>query len=310
MIRFRNEAVLNDLPSVLEAIRAKTNDQTDANTQGTPLSQSWERGQGVRAMSSTNHLLRLLAITVLTTVLLGRGLVSAQNRDDPLAIPKDAVPAGYVENIDGDTIVVELENRNGNLREERVRLIGIDTPETNDSFGNQPECYGKEATNKTDSVLVTAKDDTVWLEADVDDQDQYGRLLRYVWYESTIDGEVHLLNADLVREGYALAKTYRPNTARQDELDDAEAAAIREGRGLWLSCDESVSMDPTLEADGEPDAAPIDRTRTPVADDEEAACSFFTTYDEAQDFLDLYPEIADALDPDGNGVACETYFGG
>lgn len=235
--------------------------------------------------------------------------VNAQPGDKDVDIPDAAVPTRYVETIDGDTIVVELANRNGNLREVTVRLIGIDTPETNYAYGNEPECYGKEATDKTDSLLVTAKDDTVWLEQDVTDKDSYGRLLRYVWYESAIDGEVHLLNADLVREGYALAKTYRPNTTRQGELDDAEDAAIRGGRGMWLSCDGSVGLDPTLEADGQPDDAPIDRTRTPVEEDEEAACSFFDTYDEAQDFLDEYPEIAEDLDPDGNGVARELYFG-
>lgn len=234
---------------------------------------------------------------------------AAEKSAKALKLPEDAVPTRYVENIDGDTIVVEMANANGNLRKHTVRLIGIDTPETSYSYGNEPECYGKEATNKTDSVLVTAKDDTVWLETDVTDKDPYGRLLRYVWYESTIDDQVHFLNEDLVREGYALAKTYKPNTTRQDDLDDAEEAAIRDGRGLWLSCDASVSMDPTLEADGNPDDVPIDRTQTPVEADDEAACSFFGTQAEAQDLLAAFPELAGSLDPDGNGVACEAYFG-
>ena len=109
-------------------------------------------------------------------------------------------------------------------------------------------------------------------------------------------------------EGYALAKTYRPNTAYQDELDDAEEVAITEGRGMWLACDGSVSLDPTLEADGEPDADRIDRTLTPVTEDEDAVCSFFDTFDQAQDFLDAYPEVAEIIDPDGDGLACEAYF--
>ncbi len=233
--------------------------------------------------------------------------VSAAKEPD-LAIPEDAVPARYIENIDGDTIVVEMANKNGNLREYTVRMIGIDTPETNYSFGNEPECYGKEATSKTDSLLVTAIDDVVWLEKDVSDKDNYGRLLRYVWYESSIDQKVHLLNADLVREGYALAKTYRPNDSRQDELDEAEEDAITASAGMWLSCDGSVSADPSLETGGQPDQTPIDRTQTPVEDEEEAACSFFQTYDEAQDLFDFFPELADQLDPDGNGIACEDYF--
>jgi hypothetical protein len=131
--------------------------------------------------------------------------------------------------------------------------------------------------------------------------------LRYVWYVSEIDGKVHLLNEELVAQGYALAKSYRPNTARQDDLDAAESSAIRGGRGMWLTCDGSVSMDPSLE-DGEPDDAPIDRTQTPVEVDEEAVCSLFEYYDEAQDFMDEYPEIAEELDPDGDGIACDSYF--
>jgi len=233
---------------------------------------------------------------------------SVAARKMELKIPADAVAARYVENIDGDTIVVEMESKNGNVREYTVRLIGIDTPETNYSFGNEPECYGKEATSKTDSLLVTAIDDVVWLEKDVSDEDNYGRLLRYVWYESSIDQKVHFLNADLVREGYALAKTYRPNDSRQDDLDEAEDEAITASAGMWLSCDGSVSADPSLETDGQPDSAPIDRTQTPVEDEEEAACSLFHTYDEAQDLFDFFPELSDQLDPDGNGIACEEYF--
>jgi micrococcal nuclease len=254
----------------------------------------------------------LLLITPLIVALMFSGFASslAQSRDDEeLEIPEDAQPARYVENIDGDTIIVEMENSSGNLREHKVRLIGTDTPENSYSFGNEPECYGQEATSKTDSVLVTAEDDTIWLEADEADRDPYGRLLRYVWYVSEIDGKVHFLNEDLVREGYALAKTYQPNVARQDELDDAEDAAIREGRGMWLECDASVSMDPSQEEDGEPDDAPIDRTQVPVEDEAEVACSMFDTYDEAQDLLDEFPELAEELDADGDGIACETYFG-
>lgn len=78
---------------------------------------------------------------------------------------------------------------------------------------------------------------------------------------------------------------------------------------MWTACDASVSLDPALEDDDIPDKAPIDRTKTPISDsDEELVCSFFSTRDEAQDFLNLYPEMAEDLDPDGNGKACEAYF--
>jgi hypothetical protein len=116
------------------------------------------------------------------------------------------------------------------------------------------------------------------------------------------------LNEDLVREGFALAKTYRPDVKYQKVLDAAEESAIDEGRGMWLTCDASVSMDSDKEnPETGPDSEKIDRTLTPV-DDEDAVCSFFDTFDDAQDFMDLYPEIADVIDTDGDGVACEDYF--
>ncbi|MGH2535068.1 MAG: thermonuclease family protein [Thermomicrobiales bacterium] len=233
--------------------------------------------------------------------------LAQRDDEDELEIPNDAVPALFVDVIDGDTIIVEIEDEGGETVEETVRMIGIDTPETNYSFGNQPECYGDEATKKTESLLVAA-DGEIWLESDVSDRDQFDRLLRYVWYISEIDDEVHLLNEDLVREGYALARAYRPDTARQDELDAAERAAITNAAGLWLTCDASVSMDPDLEHEDGPDDVPIDRTKVPAEVEEDAACSFFDYFEQAQEFLAEYPELADILDPDFDGVACEDYF--
>jgi endonuclease YncB( thermonuclease family) len=249
-------------------------------------------------------LLVLFALILLPA--LAGGHARAQ-REPEWEIPEDAERVELYDVIDGDTFDVDLFQANGRVREERIRMIGIDTPETSYSYGNEPECYGREATKKTESLLVAA--DEIWVSGDVENVDPADRLLRYVWYLSPVDDEVHFLNRELVAEGYALAKTYRPNTAYQDELDDAEEVAITEGRGMWLACDGSVSLDPTLEADGEPDADRIDRTLTPVTEDEDAVCSFFDTFDQAQDFMDAYPEVAEIIDPDGDGLACEAYFG-
>src|SRR4051812_42573182 len=76
-------------------------------------------------------------------------------------IPSGAVRAELVRIVDGDTFDAELTDVDGRRHEERVRMIGIDTPETSYSYGNQPECYGKQATNKTESVLVAAEE--IWL---------------------------------------------------------------------------------------------------------------------------------------------------
>ena len=247
-----------------------------------------------------------IALTLFAGFLLSALPTDAARTAAEWQIPEDAVPAEYIESIDGDTFDAMVMQDNGQFREERIRMIGIDTPETNYSYGNEPECFGKEASTRSEALLLDAKE--IWLSKDVSDRDRTGRLLRYVWIVSKLDNKVHFLNEDLVKEGYALAKTYRPDTKYQRELDAAERSAIEEGRGMWLSCDASVSMDPDKESsETGPDDEPIDRTLTPV-DDEDAVCSFFDTFDDAQDFMDLYPEIAEIVDTDGDGIACEEYF--
>ena len=255
----------------------------------------------------TPRLLRLFGLLIVGAVLVASSLTAdAQRSDRTWEIPDDAVFAELIDIVDGDTFDADVQLENGQFREERVRMIGIDTPETNYSYGNEPECFGKEATGRTEGLLLNASE--IWLSTDVSDRDPNGRLLRYVWIISKVDNQVHFLNEDLVKEGYALAKTYRPDTEYQDVLDDAEELAILEGRGMWLTCDASVSMDPAQEdSETGPDDDPIDRTLTPV-DNTDAVCSFFNTYDDAQDFLDLYPEVSEIIDPDSDGLACEDYF--
>jgi len=90
------------------------------------------------------------------------------------AVPAAAEPVALLETIDGDTIEVRRED--GAV--ERVRLVGIDTPET--GLGSPPlECYGPEASRFTADLLAGA-DGAVYLEKDVEERDRYGRLLRWV----------------------------------------------------------------------------------------------------------------------------------
>lgn len=120
--------------------------------------------------------------------------------------------AQVVEVIDGDTIVVLL-----NGVRERVRLIGIDTPEV-----GRP--YYEEATRKT-TELVLGK--TVRLEKDISERDKYGRLLRYVYVGSLF------VNAELVRQGYAHAYTYPPDVKYADYFTQLQREAREKGVGLW-----------------------------------------------------------------------------
>lgn len=122
---------------------------------------------------------------------------------------------------DGDTLRVDMDGT-----EERVRLIGINTPETVDPR-TQVQCFGKEASNRM-KELAAGK--LVRLEYD-DSQsprDSYGRLLAYVYLE---DGQ--MLNRKMVAEGYAYEYTYMVPYKYQSEFRDLQNIARVSDRGLW-----------------------------------------------------------------------------
>lgn len=128
--------------------------------------------------------------------------------------------ATVVSVTDGDTIRVLLDGQN-----QPVRYIGIDTPETQ----NGVEWMGAEA-SAANAALVTGQQ--VVLEKDVSETDQYGRLLRYVWLD-TAAGWL-LVNAELLRQGYAQVTTYPPDVKYVDALYlPLQQAARDAGLGLW-----------------------------------------------------------------------------
>ncbi|MDP2950127.1 MAG: thermonuclease family protein, partial [Chloroflexota bacterium] len=129
--------------------------------------------------------------------------------------------AQVVRVVDGDTIEVAIGGE-----KYRVRYIGIDTPETVDP--RKPvQCFGREASQRN-RELVEGK--TVELEKDVSETDDFGRLLRYVW----VEGE--MVNAALVRDGFAQAVSYPPDIKYQDLFRQLAREAREAGRGLWSGC--------------------------------------------------------------------------
>lgn len=120
--------------------------------------------------------------------------------------------------VDGDTIIVSL-----NGKEEKVRYIGMDTPEL-----DPPECYGFEA-QRFNRSLVEGKE--VYLEGDEEDRDRYSRLLRYVWL-----AEGRMVNLILVEEGYARAVSFPPNIRYAERFKRAEDSARKERKGIWGAC--------------------------------------------------------------------------
>jgi micrococcal nuclease len=123
--------------------------------------------------------------------------------------------------VDGDTI--ELAGG------ERVRLIGMDTPETVDP--KRPVgCYGKEASHFTSSLLPPGT--AVRMVGDVEQRDRYGRLLAYVYRRA--DGL--FVNAELLRRGFAQVLTIPPNVAHTDEFVAIARQARSGAQGLWGAC--------------------------------------------------------------------------
>jgi micrococcal nuclease len=138
-----------------------------------------------------------------------------------------AAPAGPVtveRVIDGDTIDVSAAGRM-----ERVRMLGVDTPELHVESG-PPECFGVEAADYTASLLPPGV--RIWLERDIVGRDHYGRLLAHVY---RLDDGL-LVNEAILRHGYARPLTIEPNHAFSERYVAATVAAEREDLGLWRAC--------------------------------------------------------------------------
>ncbi len=117
--------------------------------------------------------------------------------------------------IDGGTI--ELEGG------ERIRYIGIDTPEST----TEHECYGEEAKQRNREIVEGVR---VRLEFDVEQFDKYGRTLAYVYV-----GDL-FINEALVAQGFASTLTIPPNVKFADRFAQLAAAAREQGKGLWSAC--------------------------------------------------------------------------
>ena len=104
-------------------------------------------------------------------------------------------------------------------------MIGIDAPETRKSEHKEIGYYGKEAKNYLKNLLQNKK---VKLEFDVEKLDQYKRTLAYVYLE---DGT--FVNADLIKNGYAMVMTFPPNVKYVDEFVKLQKEARNNKRGLW-----------------------------------------------------------------------------
>lgn len=170
---------------------------------------------------------RLLVVSLIAVAGCRGGAPPAPAAPVATVVPANAVVTHVV---DGDTIDVTVDGSH-----ERVRLIGIDTPEiahagSPERPGNPAECYGPEAAAFTAGLLPAGT--AVRLERDVVGRDDYGRVLAYVYRAS--DGL--FVNLDIVRAGFAQPLSISPNTTHRDTFVAAARAADAAGAGLWSAC--------------------------------------------------------------------------
>ncbi|MFC4075732.1 thermonuclease family protein [Salinithrix halophila] len=138
--------------------------------------------------------------------------------------------------IDGDTIEVKTESGS----QEKVRLVGVNTPETNHpKIG--VEAYGKEASHFTKRRLAGQD---IALETDTEKRDRYGRLLAYVWR-----GE-EMFNATLLKKGMAQMMTVPPNVKYQKTFLQLQREAQKEETGLWEKQGEGPSTGKSSAGEG------------------------------------------------------------
>lgn len=128
--------------------------------------------------------------------------------------------------IDGDTFWIDEGSKKG----KKVRLIGIDAPESRKSQNKDVEFYGKEASNYLKNRLKGKK---VKLVQDVSTTDRYRRILAYVYLE---DGT--FINEELLREGYARVYTFPPDVKYAQRFLKLQKQAQQQKKGLWKFSEE------------------------------------------------------------------------
>jgi micrococcal nuclease len=195
----------------------------------------------------------------------------------PTDTPPQSQSGTVVRVIDGDTIEVSIGGA-----EYSVRYIGIDSPERGEA------CY-EEATTANASLVAGR---SITLERDVSETDIYDRLLRYVYVGD------EFVNAELVRQGYAVAADYPPDTAYSSLFHQLEDEARAAGRGCWAP------------SEPEPTSAPPASSSTCSCGSNTYNCDDFATHAEAQacyqHCLDTAGYDVHRLDGDNDGSACEA----
>lgn len=190
--------------------------------------------------------------------------------------------------IDGDTLMIKI-----NGKEEAVRLIGVDTPETVDPR-KTVQCFGKEASVKAKELM---ENKTVKLEADTtqNDRDKYNRLLRYIYLT---DGT--LVNKKLIEEGFGFEYTYQIPYKFQAEFKEAQKTAEKNKIGLWA---DGACPTPTIKIIT-PIITETENNNSAFVCDCKKACTKISSCEEA--YFQLNNCGCTVRDNDGDGVPCKS----
>ena len=174
---------------------------------------------------------RLLTILlVIVALAITVGIIVAIIADDPPVAATIARPPGatlshvaYVH--DGDTLYLQPDGTTSRADEITVRLIGIDTPE----LRPEVQCYAIKARDHVRMMLP--KGTPVWIMADKEKLDKYGRSLLYLWTKNGTS-----VNLDLVEKGYATALNIAPSNTYWRQFASAESTAKDARVGIWGHC--------------------------------------------------------------------------
>lgn len=144
----------------------------------------------------------------------------------PTEPTQDTAVVDYV--LDGDTIEVTGPDGDG----QRVRLLGINTPEI--PHDDEPgQCGGEAAAEQLRTLLPEGTAVQLISDPAADDEDRYGRLLRYVELEDGTDAGAALITAGYA---YAWAPSNEPAPTRTADYEAATATARDAGDGSWSAC--------------------------------------------------------------------------
>lgn len=158
---------------------------------------------------------RLLTILIIIPPILSLSCISSRE----ISIGTEYLEVTSV--VDGDTFWAD----DGSEKGVKIRLIGVDTPETRNTGRKTIGYYGQQSKEYLTGLIENKK---VRLEYDVNKSDQYNRTLAYVYLT---DGT--FVNAELVKQGYAVVMTIPPNVRYADKFVKLERKARKNNRGLW-----------------------------------------------------------------------------